>query len=249
MYILRRVVNGTKLYPVAAKFYHFLKNELMRITLTFSPAVYLPPIKVGGDYKSQYGQDFYLERLGLVASKGFFVEIGSNDPIYNSNSYYLEKKLDWSGVSIDAIDYSASFLLNREKTTFVHALINETVEDVDFYHVKDVDGWENQVSSVHKETLNLGKGFDAEVLKVRGTPLSKIHQINKPIDLCLIDVEGHEISVLRSIDFQNNPPKVLVVENNGQFHPRKLVVNFLKAKGYQHVARIGTIDDIFCLIC
>lgn len=245
MYLLRRVFKGTQLYPLMAKIYHFACAEMMRMSLLFSSVTYLPPITLGGDYKSQYGQDYYLEKLGLVSQGGFFVEVGCNHPIHNSNTHYLEKKLGWKGVSIDALDYSASYLAERDNTVFINAVVSEKEEELDFYCVKDVDGWENQLSSLYKETLKMGKGFDAEMIKVKALPLSKIGEINRTIDLCLVDVEGHEFSVLRSVDFENNPPKVFVIENNGSYYPRRLLVQFLRDRGYKHVARIGTSDDIF----
>lgn len=245
--LARRFLKGSALYPVAAKLYHSMSANLMRFNLVFSSTKYLPPIQLGGDYKSQYGQDYYLEKLDLLVPNGFFVEVGCNHPVFNSNSHYLEKKLGWTGVSIDGIDYASQYESERPNTIFINALVSEEEGELDFFKVKDEDGWENQVSSVHKETLSTGKGFDAEVVKVSALPMSKIKEIDRPIDLCLIDVEGHEFSVLRSVDFEHNPPKVFVIENNGQFYSRKSLVSFLDGKGYDHLARIGTADDIFRL--
>lgn len=244
---VRRILRGSALYPAAASAYHASNAALMQLKLAFSSVKYLPPTKKGGDFKSQYGQDYYLEKLGLLRPNGFFVEIGCNHPVFNSNSHYLEKKLGWSGVSIDGIDYSALYEAERPKTKFINVLISEEEGELDFYKVKDEDGWENQVSSVHKETLSCGKGFDADIVKVKAKPLAKIAEIDRPIDLCLIDVEGHEFSVLRSVDFQNSPPKIFVIENNRQFYSRESLVSFMAEKGYEHIARIGTSDDIFRL--
>lgn len=135
---------------------------------------------------------------------------------------------------------------NRKNTVFVNVLIDETEGVANFYEVKNDAGWENQVSSMHKETLAMGKGFEADVKQLNTKPVSAIKEINRPIDLCLIDVEGHEFSVLKSFDWVNQAPNILVVENNGQFYSRKSLVNYLVQKGYVHVARIGTTDDIFC---
>ncbi len=247
--LARRFLKSSTLYPVAARLYHSVFANLMRLSLSFSSTQYLPPIQQGGYYKSQYGQDYYLEKLGLLVPNGFFVEVGCNHPVFNSNSHYLEKKLGWTGVSIDGIDYASLFESERPNTIFINVLISEEEGELDFFKVKNEDGWENQVSSVHKETLSKGKGFNAELVKVSALPMSKIKEIDRPIDLCLIDVEGHEFSVLRSVDFKDNPPKIFVIENNGQFYSRRSLVNFLTEKGYEHVARIGTADDIFRLSC
>jgi hypothetical protein len=67
----------------------------------------------------------------------------------------------------------------------------------------------------------MGKGFVADIKKVRTIPLSDIKEIPNDIDLMLIDVEGHEFSVLESLNWQIHSPKFIVVENNGEFYLRK----------------------------
>ena len=54
---------------------------------------------------AQVSQDtfVYLLLYGLLEKqdKGYYLEIGSGEPIYISNSYFFEKDLDWIGTSID----------------------------------------------------------------------------------------------------------------------------------------------------
>ena len=243
--IIRKILKGTFLYAKAAKVYHYNKKIIMKISLLFSSVIYLPPRKTIGKYKSQFGQDYYLEHFGLISERGYFVEIGCNHPINGSNSYYLEKCLDWTGVSIDGIDYSILFSEHRINTTFVNLLVDTHIGELDFYEVKNIDGWEDKVSSIYKKSLTMGKGFEAEVKRIKTMPISGIKEIIRPIDLLLLDVEGHEFSVLDSIDWQKQAPSVAVIENNGEFFPRKKLVNYMKKKHYKHFARIGTVDDIF----
>lgn len=246
--IIRKILKNSPFYNGASNLYHHFKLVSMRVALYRSGVKYLPPLSMGGEYKSQYGQDYYLEKLGLIGDKGFFVEVGCNDPIFNSNSHYLETVLGWSGVAIDGIDYSAQYADLRKRTIFINILIDENEGYSEFYEVRDVTGWENQVSSVYKETLKMSKGFEADIKKIKSMPLRLIKEINRPIDLCLIDVEGHEFSVLRSINWKIQKPKIFVIENNGQFYSRKMLVEFMIEKGYKHIARIGTSDDIFSII-
>ena len=231
-------------YARAALIYHSLYNLIMRLSLTFSSVRYLPPINPGGAYKSQYGQDFYLEKLGLIKPGGFFVEIGCNHPVHNSNSHYLEKELDWHGISVDGIDYSELYRELRPNTQFINSLVSDVEQTLDFHVVRDVEGWENQVSSIHKETLGMGKTFEADVVKMETKRFNSLVPATQTVDLCLIDVEGHEFEVLKSINF-DQAPSVLVVENSGQFYSRSSLVKFLVEIGYVHIARIGTSDDIF----
>ena len=237
-----------KLYFFVASIYHWISRKLMMLNLFFKGAKYLEPkIKLGGDYKSQFGQDWHLEKLGFLSKNGFFVEIGCNHPKDNSNSYFLEHAYNYSGISIDAIDYSDEFKKFRPNTVFIQSLIDSEETTKTFNLVRNEDGWENQVSSIHSETLTMGKGFKADVIKMKTSTLQKLLPHNCDIDLLMIDVEGHEIEVLTSLSWNLNSPKIILIENNGEFYSRKKLENFINNKGYKLYARIGTSDDIYVL--
>jgi len=245
--LIRRMLRNSIFYNNGAKLYHFVSNNLMRAKFLFSKTKYLKPKLTPINYKSQYGQDFYLEKFGLLDKGEFFVEIGSNHPVNLSNSHYLEKQLGWEGICIDGIDFSLLYEEHRPKSKFVHCLIDENEGEADFYQVDNETGWEDMVSSMHKEVLEHGRGFAVSVKKVKTMPLSKILYPNQKIDLCLIDVEGHELSVLKSIEWTFIKPSVFLIENSGQYFKRNKLVSFMSNKGYTHFARIGISDDIFVL--
>jgi hypothetical protein len=218
----------------------------MRMLMILSEGNYLPPINANGHYKSQFGQDYYLEKLNLVKSSGgFFVEIGCNHPMFNSNSYYLEKELGYRGVSIDGIDYSAPFKEIRPNTKFIHTLIDAENKEVDFYQVDSSNGWEDQISSMHKEAVETGRTFTNKLTRQMAVPLKDISEIDKHIDILMVDVEGHELSVLESLNWATQRPDTILIENNGEFFSRKTLEKYLWSKNYKLLARIGTTDDIY----
>ncbi|MCK0070285.1 FkbM family methyltransferase [Kordiimonas laminariae] len=245
--ITKKILNNTKLYSTGARLYHYLKQVMMRLSLINSETLYLKPMKPVGHYKSQYGQDFYLEKLQLISRGGFFVEVGCNHPQQNSNSYFLEHQYGFSGISIDAIDYSTEYEQLRPRTKFHRILIDIIPGKRDFYQVIDEEGWENQVSSVYQDTLFRGKGFKAKKIEIDAVPLKDLIGDRKHIDVLLIDVEGYEFNVLDSLEWSKVKPSVVVVENNGDFYPRSKMEEYMKGKGYLFVARIGVWDDIYKL--
>lgn len=242
---VRKLLSGSSLYKPCAKLYHSLLDFYSRAGLFFSETKYLTPLSIRGGYRSQYGQDYYLEKLGLVERDGFFVEIGANHPTNLSNSYYFEKYLGWEGLCIDGIDFSQQYKEERPKSKFIHCLVDEFDGYADFYQVENEEGWEDMVSSMHKRCIEHGRGFKASVKKVRTLPLSKILNTDREVDLCLIDVEGHEFAVLNSINWNSSKPKVFVIENSGQYYSKSKLVKYMRTKGYKHFARIGSSDDIF----
>jgi hypothetical protein len=59
---------------------------------------------------SQAYQDIFVLTMLNGKKNGTFVEIGAYDGQQISNTYLLEKKFDWTGISIDINDISKSFL-------------------------------------------------------------------------------------------------------------------------------------------
>ena len=94
-----------------------------------------------------------------MVTKGVFVEVGSNHPVLNSNSYYLESAWKYSGISIDPINYSKLFRDLRPRTKFINVAVDPLKKFVVMNYVKNISGWENQVSSVYNNILKRGRGF------------------------------------------------------------------------------------------
>lgn len=51
--------------------------------------------------KSQAGQDLFVTAMTQGQRQGTWLELGCGDPICSSNTYFLEKHLNWSGISVD----------------------------------------------------------------------------------------------------------------------------------------------------
>lgn len=61
-------------------------------------------IRKNNDDFSQSGQDQFA--YNISGANGMYLEIGAHDPIINSNTFNLEVKANWSGISIE---YDSSF--------------------------------------------------------------------------------------------------------------------------------------------
>ena len=67
-------------------------------------------LKKNNDNYSQSGQDQFA--YNLTGFNGFYLEIGAHHPLINSNTYNLEKKCNWRGLSIE---YDRSYKDDWEK--------------------------------------------------------------------------------------------------------------------------------------
>jgi hypothetical protein len=75
-----------------------------------------------GNHNNKYVNDFRKARYGMdkkleayLPSKGFFIEAGAFDGIYESNTYFLEKWKGWKGILIEPI-YENYILCKRSRS-------------------------------------------------------------------------------------------------------------------------------------
>lgn len=81
--------------------------------------------------------------------------------------------------------------------------------------VQNESGWEDMLSYV-KETSNIKYDYKTEDIKVKTRALKNVFKEENitEIDYMSIDVEGHELQVIKGIDFTEVKVKVLTIENN-----------------------------------
>lgn len=146
---------------------------------------------------------------------GFFIDIGANDGTTQSNTFLLEIKNNWKGLLIEPSPKWKDVLTSTRKNCIVESC---AISNYNGKILGDFNG--SLMSSVNGQRL-----YD-DVLRAYGTKkqinnievdcytLTKLcekHKI-KDIDLCSIDVEGHEFKVLNGIDFDVLNIKHFVIE-------------------------------------
>jgi len=79
-------------------------------------------------YFSQACQDKFILNILKEKKNGFFLEIGSNDPIVMNNTYTLEKTYNWKGIMVE---YDGSFLgpYKEHRPNSVHVIDDATKVD------------------------------------------------------------------------------------------------------------------------
>src|SRR5579862_2381957 len=132
--------------------------------------------------------------------EGFFVEVGANDPRSGSQTWLLEEN-GWRGVLVEP-QAALCEKLRRARSrsqVFQAACSGPEREGEALLHIGTHDG----VSTLEKQR-------DSHDLQFVGTERVKVTTLDKVlreagagrIDFLSIDVEGHEIEVLRGFDFE-----------------------------------------------
>ncbi|TAK95436.1 FkbM family methyltransferase [Patescibacteria group bacterium] len=177
---------------------------------------------------AQDAEDLLVSKIFENQPSGLYLDIGAYHPKRFSNTFQLFTK-GWHGINVDPFPgVKKLFDLARPKDVNLEMGISESSGSM-LYHVFDQQGV-NTFDEKRVET-NIANGFkkrgtlDIPVDTLRSV-LSK-HAQKQKIDLMTIDVEGHELPILRSNDWSQFSPRVIVIEmmrqltdpvNNPVFH-------------------------------
>lgn len=191
---------------------------------------------------SQGGEDLMLAGLFLFRGKGFFVDIGAFHPYIHSNTYMFYKR-GWRGINIDARPGSMSlFNKFRPGDVNIEAAISDVVTELDYIHMKDGEAMNSFMpESIEKLAEDhIIKG----VSRIKTVRLDSILYQYRPegdIDFFSIDVEGMELQVLRSNDWNKYRPKAVLLETFDAMLPEaeydKEFKVFFHDVGYRHVVK------------
>ncbi len=174
------------------------------------------------DKPSLNGLDDKLARY-LDFRGGFFIEAGANDGYNQSNTYYLENSMGWSGVLIEGIpDLAEMCRKNRARSKVVHgALVADqdatpTVKMRYANLMSVVDGSLGDATDEHVqlglEVQKLTESYEVDVPARTLTSILDEVAPDRRIDFFSLDVEGYETEVLKGLDLGKHTPALILIE-------------------------------------
>ena len=192
------------------------------------------------NYFSFSGVDIIIENIFRDKNHGFYLDVGCQHPIKNNNTYLLYKK-GWKGINIDLDpDNINLFNISRPKDDNINIAVSNKVGEADlyFYHKK------SPINTIDKKTSDYQKAQVSDIKKVKTDTLNNIINNSKydnmKFNLLSIDVEGHELQVLKGFDFNKYKPDVIVVEfldlSSKKLEVKNLnIENLFKTELYQYL--------------
>lgn len=177
---------------------------------------------------------------------GFFVELGANDGITQSNTFKLQRDYAWSGLLIEPSPVKYIQCLSNRRFGVVpyfrccacvpfaypHRFVE--IEDVGLMSVaKGLDVTDSD-ADLHADR---GSRFLSDPSSryvfgsVARTLTSILDEVGAPkrFDLLSLDVEGNELSVLQGLDFTTYTPKWILVETRAG----SSIHEYLTSKNYR----------------
>jgi len=222
-----------KKYPESRLFYGVFNNEEKK-------------------YYSQFNQDYLVyDNFFREVKNGVFCDVGGNHPL-NINNTRLFEELGWSGTVFEPLPHMKELWAQHRKATFYPFAASDREGEVEFSVVDDVSGWEDMLSFV-KETSNPEYDYQMKDIVVKTRPLKDVFREEniREIDYMSIDVEGHELNVLKGIDFNEVSIKVLTIENNfggvgdKAHYGDDAIRELMLSNNYTLWGRIVSLDDIY----
>ena len=208
---------------------------------------------------AQSGEDsiihYILKAKGIPVEKATYLDLGANHAKEISNTYSLYCA-GARGVLLEANPALIPELrLYRSEDIILHKCLcpdDNTDETLTFY-VMNGDGLSTCDRSGAEEAIRENPTLEiVQEVSVKGITMKEIINtyFNTPPFMVNLDVEGIEIDVLNSIDFESWRPLIFIIETI-PYHPRLIIeekrediVSFMQARGYAEYAFTG-INSIF----
>jgi FkbM family methyltransferase len=181
-----------------------------------------------------------------------FVQVGSNDGVSNDPlRQYIVSNNEWKGVLIEPVPYIYENLKklysdNLGVTVLNCAISDDISENLTFYYVdknakilgEGLPDWYQQLGSFHRENIikHMNGLLEPFIISasVQIRSLDSIFEEFGAFQVLHIDAEGHDLQVLKSLNFSKWQPNIIIMEYKHLYNmQRKDMLNIFNRLFYQ----------------
>lgn len=192
---------------------------------------------------SQLNQDVKVLRHYGFKKNGYFLEIGSHDGRFLSNTYLLEKQYNWSGICVEADPTTfKQLVVNRPNAYCVNKAVFHTSGLTLDFTVSNHGAFSGLTDTIHPDVT--GNTISVETISM----IDLLDSVNAPrfIEYFSLDTEGSEYEILKTFDFSKYKFGVIHVEHNFEEPKRSQIRALLTSNGYKFLSK-NNWDDIYVL--
>ena len=235
-----------------------MRSLLRQILISVTPPILFNALRLIYNKGNKY---YALDKMEKKLIKyldfncGYFIEIGANNGITKSNTYYFEKVKKWRGVLIEPSPNN--YLLckkNRSKANkyYCNACVSFNFKE-EFVKIAYSDLVSTPINLESDESNPFSRAkqgltsFMEDEIPIYGAITKTMNEIlidsssPRDIDFFSLDVEGAQIEVLKGIDYNKYKFRYILVESST---PNK-IEDFLAKHNYRLIEKLSYHDYLF----
>lgn len=185
---------------------------------------------------SQYNQELLIfYNYYQNKRNGYFIELGAYDGIDTSNTYFFEKNFNWHGILIEGGEENCKALKKNSIYRNNSIIICSPICNSEFAAFKD----DKKLGSIIYS--NSSKLHKCNTLK----NITSFYKVKK-VDLFILDVEGSELEVLQTFNFDVQVSHWMIEWNHLTKVNKNKIIELLSEKGYYLESTfVSPIDKLF----
>jgi FkbM family methyltransferase len=187
----------------------------------------------GKKYYSQHNEELIIRHFFDDQRDGVFLDVGCWDWQDGSTTLYLEEKLGWSGIGVDAqAKVRAGYETHRPRTKFLNYIVTDHSGTIDKLYLG------GQISSVNERHVEQFPGAQWEAPKPIEVPTITLNELLSQngvvhLDFLSMDIEGAEPKALAAFDIQKYRPRLVCIEASPEI--RDAILQYFTTHGYERI--------------
>lgn len=193
---------------------------------------------------SQEGEDMILRRIFNDKGEGFYVDVGAHHPQRFSNTNYFYQH-GWFGINIEPNpEVADAFARDRQRDINLQMGIaeREGMLTYSFFNDPALNTFDSDLAASRERETNY------RVIGTKEIPVRRLDAVlteymppeRRQIDFMSVDVEGLDMAVLRSNDWEKFRPTHVLAESLDTSLEKAMqgeMVSYMKARGYELFAK------------
>lgn len=190
--------------------------------------------RYGPDHYSRNTEEWCIRDFFKDRRDGVFVDVGANHYRNENNTYFLETRLGWSGVAIDALEeFGSDYVAHRPRTKFAALFVSDTGGGtIPFFVPKD-----NKLLASASREFTVKEGSPGIARQVPTATLNAVLEQAgvRKVDFLSMDIELAEPKALRGFDIDRFKPELVCIEAHEEV--RQQILDYFARHGYVVVGR------------
>ena len=171
---------------------------------------------------------------------GFYIELGANDGLTQSNTAFFEFSKGWKGILIEPSESAYNECLKNRPASKCYnlACVSNTYANSEI--IGDFNG--HLMASI-----NGSRSSSENLVSVKVSTLEKILDAEQPafIDFLSLDAEGYELEILKGVNFNKWRPQYVMIEIYTKDYDS--IVDYLRLNNYSlymNMTQYNTKDNL-----